>query len=57
MAGDMVERREVVDDPNEERRELGVESPAWPETWSSGKSLATSLTRSYESSVRSPQRG
>jgi hypothetical protein len=54
MARDVVERRELVDDPNKERRELGEESPAWPETWSSSKSSAMSLTRSDESSVRSP---
>jgi hypothetical protein len=28
----MVERRELGDKPNEERRELDKESPAWPET-------------------------
>jgi hypothetical protein len=28
----MIERRELSDEPNEERRELGEESPAWPET-------------------------
>jgi hypothetical protein len=43
MTKDMVERRELGDKPNEERRELDKESPAWPETWSSD-----------ESSVRSP---
>jgi hypothetical protein len=57
MAGDVVERRELVDDPNKERWELGEESPAWPETWSSDASLSTILTRSDESLVRSPQRG
>jgi hypothetical protein len=40
-----------------ERRELGEESPVWPETWSSCESSATSLTRSDESSARSPQCG
>jgi hypothetical protein len=29
----------------------------WPKMWLSCKSLATSLTRSDESSARSPQRG
>jgi hypothetical protein len=43
VAGDVVERRELGDDPDEERQELGEESPVWPETWSS-----------YESSARSP---
>jgi hypothetical protein len=43
-------RRELGD----ERRELGDESPVWPETWSSCESLVTSLTRSNESSARSP---
>jgi hypothetical protein len=45
MAVDVVERRELSDDPDKERRKLGEESPAWPETWSSD-----------ESSTRSPQR-
>jgi hypothetical protein len=54
VAGDLVERRELGDDPHEERRELGEESPVWLETWSSGESSATSLTRSDESSARSP---
>jgi hypothetical protein len=48
----MVERRELSDEPNEERRELGEMSPAWPETWSSSESSATSLMRSDESSVK-----
>jgi hypothetical protein len=39
----MVERRELSDKPNEERRELDKESLAWLETWSSD-----------ESSMRSP---
>jgi hypothetical protein len=47
--------RELGDEPDEERRELGEESPAWPETWSSGESSATSLTRSDENSARSHQ--
>jgi hypothetical protein len=34
------------------RRELGDESPVWTETWSSGESSVTSLTRSDESSVK-----
>jgi hypothetical protein len=46
VVGDVVERRELDDDPNEERQELGDESPVWPETWSSYESSATSLTRS-----------
>jgi hypothetical protein len=33
MTGDMVERRELGDEPDEERRELGKESPAWLEMW------------------------
>jgi hypothetical protein len=45
VAGEVVKRRELGDDPNEERGELGEESPAWSETWSSD-----------ESSTRSPQR-
>jgi hypothetical protein len=45
VAGDVVERRELGDEPDEERRELGEESLAWPDTWSSDKS-----------STRSPQR-
>jgi hypothetical protein len=43
-------RREL----GEERQELGDESPVWPKTWSSSESSATSLTRSDESSGRSP---
>jgi hypothetical protein len=54
---DVVELRELDDEPDEERRELDEESPAWPETWSSRESSATRLTRSDESSTRSPQRG
>jgi hypothetical protein len=54
VVGDVVERRELGDDPDEERRELGVESPVWSEMWSSCESSATSLTRSDESSARSP---
>jgi hypothetical protein len=45
VAEDVVERRELGDDLDEERQELGEESPTWPETWSSD-----------ESSTRSPQR-
>jgi hypothetical protein len=48
VAGDVVEHRELSD----EQRELGEESPAWPETWSSSESSTTSLTRSDESSAR-----
>jgi hypothetical protein len=44
----MVERRELGDDPNRERRELGKESPVWSKTWSSCESSATILTRSDE---------
>jgi hypothetical protein len=51
VAKDVVEQRELDDEPDEERRKLGEESPAWPETWSSGESSATSLMRSDESSV------
>jgi hypothetical protein len=54
MAGDVVEQRELGDDPNEEQRELGEESPLWPETWLNCESSVTSLTRSDESSVKSP---
>jgi hypothetical protein len=54
VTGDVVERRELGDYPDEERRELGEESLVWLETWSSCESSATSLTRSDESSVRSP---
>jgi hypothetical protein len=36
VAGDMVELRELGDEPDKEGRELGEKSPAWPETWSSG---------------------
>jgi hypothetical protein len=53
VTGDALERRELGDDPDEERRELGEKSPVWPETWSSCESSATSLTRSDESSARS----
>jgi hypothetical protein len=91
MARDVVEQRELDDEPDEERRELdeewrelgdeqrelgessatsgassvraqrraararrelGEESPAWLETWSSSESSATSLTRSDKSSVK-----
>jgi hypothetical protein len=45
VAGDVVEQRKLDDEPDEERRKLGKESLAWPETWSSD-----------ESSTRSPQR-
>jgi hypothetical protein len=57
VAGDVVERRELGDDPDEERRELVEESPVWPETWSSCESSMTILTRSDESSAMSPQCG
>jgi hypothetical protein len=57
VTGDVVERRELGDEPDEERRELGDESLVWPEMWSSSERSATSLTRSDESSARSPQRG
>jgi hypothetical protein len=50
----MVEQRELGDEPDEERGELGEESPVWPETWSSSESSVMSLTRSDKSSVRSP---
>jgi hypothetical protein len=39
---DVVERRELGDEPDEERRELNEESPAWSETWSSDESSARS---------------
>jgi hypothetical protein len=42
---DVVERRELSDEPDEERRELDEESPMWPKTWSSDESSATSLMR------------
>jgi hypothetical protein len=54
VAGDVVKRRELGDDPDEERRELDEESPVWPKTWLSCESSATSLTRSDESLARSP---
>jgi hypothetical protein len=57
VAGDVVEQRELGDEPDEDRRELDEESLAWLETWSSDESLAMILTRSDESSARSPQRG
>jgi hypothetical protein len=50
--GDVVEQRELGDEPDEERRELNEESPAWPETWSSSESSVMSLTKSDESSVK-----
>jgi hypothetical protein len=40
---DVVEQRELDDEPDEERQKLSEESPAGPETWSSGESLAMSL--------------
>jgi hypothetical protein len=52
VAEDVVEQRELGDEPDEERRKLGEVSLAWSETWSSGESLVTSLTRSDESSVK-----
>jgi hypothetical protein len=33
VAGDVVKLRELGDKPDKERRELGEEFPAWPETW------------------------
>jgi hypothetical protein len=57
MAGDMVEQRELGDEPNEEQRKLSEESPAWPETWSSDESSTMILTRSDKSSVRNLQCG
>jgi hypothetical protein len=50
VIGDVVERRELGDDPDEERPELSEESPVWLETWSSDESSMTSLTRSDEES-------
>jgi hypothetical protein len=38
VAGDVVKRRELDDEPDEERRELDEESLAWLETWSSNES-------------------
>jgi hypothetical protein len=35
VAGDVVELRELGDEPDKKRRELSEESLAWPETWSS----------------------
>jgi hypothetical protein len=35
------------DEPDEERRELGEESPGWPETWSSDESLVKILQYKY----------
>jgi hypothetical protein len=52
VAGDVVKQRELGDEPDEERRKLSEESLAWPETWLSGESSATCLTRSDESSVK-----
>jgi hypothetical protein len=57
VAGDVVEQRELDEEPDVERRELGEESPAWPKTWSSDESSKRSLTWSDESSARSPQCG
>jgi hypothetical protein len=54
VTGDVVEWRELGDKPDEERRELGEESLAWPETWSSEEISAMILMRSDESSSRSP---
>jgi hypothetical protein len=42
VVGDVVELRELGDEPDEVRRELGEESPAWPETWSSDESSTRS---------------
>jgi hypothetical protein len=52
VARDVVEQRELDDEPDKERRELGEESPAWPKTWSSSESSTSSLPRSDESSVK-----
>jgi hypothetical protein len=52
VARDVVEQRELGDEPDEERRKLSEESPTWPKTWLSGESSAMSLTRSEESSVK-----
>jgi hypothetical protein len=52
VARDVVEQRELGDKLDEERGELGEESPVWPETWSSSESSTTSLVRSDESSVK-----
>jgi hypothetical protein len=52
VAGDVVEQRELSDEPDKVRRKLDKEPPAWPKTWSSGESSTTSLTRSDESSVK-----
>jgi hypothetical protein len=57
VARDVVELRELGDEPDEERQELSEKSLVWPETWSSCESSAMSLTRSDKSSARSPQRG
>jgi hypothetical protein len=48
----MVELRELGDELDEERLELGEESPVWPEAWSSDESLAMNLMRSDESLVK-----
>jgi hypothetical protein len=57
MTKDVVERRELSDEPDEERRELDEESPVWSEMWSSDESSAPILMRSDESSARSPHCG
>jgi hypothetical protein len=57
VTGDVVERRELDDELDEEQRELNKESPAWLETWLSDESSTMILTRSEESLVRSPQCG
>jgi hypothetical protein len=54
---DVIEWRELGNELDEERREHGEESLAWPETWSSDESSTTILMRSDESSARSSQRG
>jgi hypothetical protein len=57
VAEDVVKLRELGDEPDEEQRELGKESLAWPDMWSSDESSVMILMRSDESSARSPQCG
>jgi hypothetical protein len=45
VAGDVVELRELGDEPDEERQELDEKSPAWPKTWSSDESSTRSSQR------------
>jgi hypothetical protein len=52
VGGDVVEQRELIDEPEKERRKLSKESPAWLETWLSGESSMMSLTRSDDSSMK-----